>query len=241
MAELVTLQEFHIRSPAGTDTAHDQAFLSAAQAAVRSYLRWDPARTERTTYHDGTGTSELLFFHGRPVNLAVSEVRLDPQGGYGLVPDSFGPGTVLTPGIHYVFDSTVGILRMWRNPAGPWWGIFGVAQVGPSNYWGGLAASGARPAFWPRIPGSVQVTHISGYALDEVPEDLKQAVCLLAVRLRLLARTTLLTTSESWNGYSVGYAIPPLTGDALRLLGGDVLITSLLRPYREVVVAAGVR
>lgn len=239
---IATLAEFQLAAGAGSDgDAADTAHLAAADAAVKKYLRWNPEQvTDEAMYLDGTGSAELVL-PGIPVSLSVSEVKVDTQGGYGQVPDSFGTDTSLTEGTHFFTDASHGILRLWRTPSSGWWWYPGI-QIGPSVYWGGLSSYGTRPAFWPRIPGCVKVTRTNGYSSAAMPADLKRAVTMLAAHLRRITK---------WGGWIPGSqsyidASTSLVQIAAETLGNSTLpaigsLRQLLAGYREPVIAGGIR
>jgi hypothetical protein len=227
-----------------TGTADDAAlaaFLAAADAAVKAWLRWNPEQTTTAAYRDGSGTPELVFFTGRAVSLTVSEVRLDTaNGGYGQVPDSFGSTTVLTAGTDYFHDPATGVLV--RNSSAGNAGHFAFPPAHPAGsvQWSGLGRRAA--VAWPAYPkGCVKVTYTNGYAAGAVPADLAYAVARLATRMSASGRLGGLMTGESLTGYSYSLAGPPSGADALRVLMGDAELTGLLAPYREMTVATGVR
>lgn len=236
---LVTLAAFQLQVGVGPlGSSADQSFLDAADAAVKRYIHWDPERSERTEYLDGTGISEIVL-PGLPVDQVVSEVRFDGNGGYGQVPNSFGSDTILTQGVSYFADTKCGMLRMWRAPTNGWWWFPGGGQVGPSLYWGGLSNYGVRPAFWPRIPGACKVTWTNGYEAGEIPNDLQASVIQLAAYLR---------NSQVWGGLmpgSMSYidtsASLQAATNALTSLPDMGSARSMLRPYISIPQAGGIR
>lgn len=216
------------------------ACLTAADSAVKTYLRWNPERvSDSVKYLDGSGVSEVVL-PGLPVDLSVSEVKVDGNGGYGQVPNTFGSDTLLTVGVNYLVDAANGILRMWSVPTNGWWWIPGGGYVGPSRYWGGLATYGVRPPYWPLIPGCIKVTFSNGYTT--IPADLQMGVCEMAAWLKRNAATGGMTlTSESWNGET--YTLTQLVDEAYGALHLPVFGTTrqLLNNYREPVFSTGIR
>lgn len=236
---LVDVAEFRLQVGEGDTPAADLAFVTAATAAVKAYLRWNPERATQTKYLDGTGTPELVL-PGFPADPAVTEVRLDRAGGYGQVPDTFGTDTILTAGEGYVFDAAAGVLRAWRVPPGVFAGWPGYG-AGPGLQWGGLTTGGRRAAYWPRVPGCVKVTWANGYSLATAPEDMKAAVIQIAAWLR---------NTQEMGGLQVGSvshidvsASVQAASDALEGGTAPGLGTArmLLANYREPVVAGGIR
>lgn len=218
------------------------ACLNAADAAVKKYIRWNPEQViGDVKYLDGSGLNEVVM-PGLPTNLAVSEVRVDGCGGYGQIPGTFGSETLLALGTNYLVDYGAGILRM-RQPltTGWWWALPPGNPTGPSLYWGGLRNWGVTPAYWPRIPGCVKVTYTNGYAVGTIPADLQMGVCEIAAWLKRNALLSAFLNSESWNGEQ--YSLIQWQAEAYGALHLPVLGSArqLLAPYREPVLATGIR
>ncbi len=236
---LVTLAELRTQI-AVTSTADDARLascLTAAEAVVKRYCNNTFEAASVVEYLDGSGYPEQIL-KNPPVN-SVTEVRLDTQGGYGQVTDSFGSTTVLTQGTDYFTDLARGKLLLWRLPssvlsAWPVWG------TGPNVLWGaGLTGYGAKPACWPKIPGCLKVTATKGYAAGTAPADLKAGIIQLAVHLRDIQEAGgLTTTSTSYIDVSVGQAMltEQLGNVTLPALGN---VRQLLAPYKEMLIPGG--
>jgi hypothetical protein len=240
---LVQLPTFQAAVGVGSlGSGADQMFVSAADAAVKKYLRWNPELVTGTVkYLDGSGVNEIVM-PGLPVSLSVSEIRVDGAGGWGQIPDTFGTDTVLTLGTNYLVDYACGILRMRQPLTNGWWWAMppGGSPQGPTLYWGGLRNWGVTPAYWPRIPGCVKVTYTNGYAA--IPADLQMAVIELAAWLRRNAKLGgMVVNSESWNGDS--YSLDAMQVEAYGALQMPGLGTTrqLLAAYREPIVPTGIR
>jgi len=238
---LVGLPEFQLQVGAGTSDAADQCFLDAAIGAVIAYIRWNPERvTDEVLYLDGTGLPELVM-PGKPVNTTVTEVRLDYQGGRGQVPNSFGTDTVLTQGVDYLLDADRGILEMYKTPASVLlgWPSYG---AGPGIQWSGVSNYGMRAAYWPRIKGCVKVTRSNGYTAATCPADLRGAVIQIAAWLR---------ANQTWGGWVQGsqsyidasVGLVQAASETLGSVSVPALGTArqMLAPYREMVIAGGIR
>lgn len=236
---LASLAAFQLQAGAGDSSAADQAVLDAADAAVKSWIRWNPEQATYTKYLDGTGTPELVL-PGLPVTQTITTVHLDTLGGYGQVPDSFAAATLLTLGVNYLHDAERGVLRMWRVPTTAFLGW--PAVVGPGLAWAGLTTHGARPAYWPRIPGCVKVVWQNGYAAGSVPADLAAAVVQLAAWLRENQPTGgLFENSQNYIDASTGlaqYAAEVIGSLSVPAMG---TVRQLLASYREPVIAGGIR
>src|SRR5262245_6093723 len=180
-----------------TSTAEDfvlMQILGQADRAVKELLGWDPTPRDGVVgYHDGTGTEVVVL---PPVVRAVTEVRVDPEGHYGLRAGAFDATTVLTPGTQYALGggrpgepfARAGLL--WRY--GDVWPYRWLRRRG--------LLAGQRVA----NPGAVKVTADYGFAV--VPEDLELAVLQVAARVRQSRRFGLLPLSESYEGYSYSLA-----------------------------------
>jgi len=240
---LATLPQ--LKSFLGITTTDDDtqwlSCLAAADAAVKKYLHWNPEQTVGIVkFLDGTGVAELVM-PGLPVSLAVSEVRVDINGGYGQVPNSFGDDTILVLGVNYLVDAENGILRMYLMPQLGWWLFPQGNQLGPTIYWGGLSRSGVVPAYWPRIPGSVKVTYTNGYS--SIPADLQMATCQLAAAIFRNSPLggNLMATSDSYIDVTESYSQIQVEAYGLLQLPALGTTRQLLAAYREPVIAGGIR
>ena len=203
--------------------------VSAAEAAVRSYLRRGYARAAFASWPESS--SDVFFLSGSGRNelclpflpvTTITSVKLDTGGFYGKASGSFGSGTALTEGTDFVLDyndddavSASGIL-------------FRLSGTPPSatsfHAWADLPASrrstlAARMLpVWPRVAGCVRVEATCGFA--SVPADISTACMMLAQSIRLMAvRGGYIASSESLGSYSTSIlANSPVMGDARSML-----------------------
>lgn len=221
-----------------TDATRDAALtaaLAAADAAIKKWCRTHFEQQTLTEYYDPP-MSDLLVLRQLPV-ASVTSIVSDPNGHYGQGADAFAgaSATTYTAGTDYalLLDqsglSRTGTVRRIGRP----WG-YGGAAAGGSWPWavaGGQPLGGGLVRRFGPTPGSLRVIYVSGFSA--VPADVEAAASLLATHLYNRRKTGFPTTSESYNGYSAGYAVPAATVEATQLLGGDPVITQLLGGYRD--------
>ena len=99
---------------------------------------WDSNGT--VAYITDTGRAETLQLHRLPVR-AITEIRVDYNGGFGQKASTFGASTVWTEGEDYYQELVRAGLNMTGN-------VFSMTG-------------------WPREPGTVKVTYSAGYSNDE--------------------------------------------------------------------------
>src|ERR1700733_15297529 len=155
-----------------------------AEAAIKSFVKWDMELDTVTDYYDGTNYPDIYL--RRPFVASVANVWEDFQGYYGQGNNAFS-GNPLVSGNDYclVTEDTLskcGILRRTTNNF--YWGF-------PSSYLnarqsGGLAYS--RPAVWNRGYGNYKVTYTYGWPPATI------------------------STAASWSGGVITYTTPVAHG-----------------------------
>lgn len=104
---------------------------------------WDTNQAGTKAQFRAYGASESLQLARLPIR-SLDEVRVDFQGGFGQISDTFGNDKVWTAGDDYYLETT---------------GSAGISYTGCVI---------ARRTGWPVEPGSVKVTYKAGYTADEL-------------------------------------------------------------------------
>lgn len=168
---------------------------------VERYLGRSLLYAENVVEYFSPSNDQFLLLDRRPVH-AVTEVRVDPQGGFGQLTDTFGSGTVLTAGQDYFLQidghdrtqgqSNTGIL--WR--VGQMWGSKLAWQQG-------LLAPDRVSA-----QGTIKVTYKGGYkktndeATNQVPGVVVGAIAQAAGVWHTTMVQVGVLSGESVSGYS---------------------------------------
>lgn len=146
--------------------------ILAASAGVERYCQRTFLSADYVELYSGNNTPRIAL-RKRPVT-AVSEVRLDSHGYFGLAPGSFDSTTVLTEGSDWTLlidegtaTSNAGVLLR----VGTVW-----PMVARSNLPTRINTE-VGPAY-----GNVKVTYTAGFIA--VPEDVKYAVALVVQQMR---------------------------------------------------------
>jgi hypothetical protein len=191
---------------------------SALTNAIGRKLTYDPDIVE---YFDSWPDGGIQL-RRQPV-WCINEVKVDQNGGYGQIPDTFGEDTIVEEG-NYSID-----LNSFRNDGASYSGIlrfnnYNQQSTLPQTLPWGWASDGsfgsAYNRSWAtltkipmRLPGCIQVTYAAGYQL--VPEDVKLAVfTIVRDRLNIVSRGASFV-SESGEGYS--YSLGPYTDEEKKL------------------------
>lgn len=224
---ILTLAEFNalVPSSAGMDSTAATIILDGVTTAVEGYCNTTfgavASYVEYKNYPPPGSKKRIKLRY--PVT-GVTEVKFDPQGGYGQITDSFGTTTILTAGQDYVWDAITGILTILRtggNSGGGWAG---------SLVSGGYFAYGQPFAYNTNIrdatPGAVKVTYTAGWSAP--PNDVKLAAAMIAGWLAGGALesggrdiTHYIDTSATAGAAmdALGYGNSPTLGSARQLLG----------------------
>lgn len=144
----------------------------AAEAIINSRLKRNLEPASYTEYHAGN-SQRAIILKNRPV-ISITSVFEDFQAYYGYNPTSFGPTTLLTPGIHYTLDLDTGTNE---SRSGLLIRIGGVWMEAGRVYYPGKLASEIGPTY-----GNLKITYIAGYSI--IPMDIQYAVCLLVSSMK---------------------------------------------------------
>lgn len=219
----------YLQIDATTELPSLQAYLDAADGAIKKYCGWALESSARTEFYSGNNRADLLL-RCRQVT-AVASVYLDATGYYGDGTSAFGSTTLLTVGSDYVLvrdDMTTGtvgasgILR--RIGSIPTTGIIS-GIVYPSGQRRGTLSGFDRAAVWPIGDGNIKVTYTAGYST--IPGDLEAACNMLAAQIRSAREQGRPMQSENF----IDYSYQLLTNTKFAELSE---VRSLLAPYREI-------
>jgi hypothetical protein len=214
--------------------------LTAADAAVKTYIRRGKARTAFANWPETGADTAFLSGHGKqdlilpywPVT-AVASVYLDPTGYFGDGSGAFAAGTLLSAGSDYVLvrdDGSASVSGRLRKLSGPgsmvfddhgWWP--------PSGSSGPLALNGYTKPVWTAGAGNIKVTFTAGYA--SVPADLADAVNQLCVFRYANRKSAGPMQSEGLGDYH--YALASQSLGTAPELG---TMRQLLARYREICI-----
>lgn len=154
----------------GSDTTQDfqlLGFQAAAESIINNRIKRNLEPTSYTEYYAGN-SQRAIILKNRPV-LSITSVHEDFQAYYGYNPESFGPATLLVPGIHYTLDLDAGTTE---SKSGLLIRIGGVWMEAGRVYYPGKLASEIGPTY-----GNLKITYTAG--LNVIPQDLQYAVCFL--------------------------------------------------------------
>lgn len=140
-----------------------EPMLDAAESAFQRLIDRQLCLTEYTEYYSGRGTKVLLL-NEYPVT-AVTDVRVDSQGFWGSVEDSFPATTAYTSGIHYA------LVKDGRASEASTGKLYHIPSVWPAQWrqTSGTLSLVRRPG-----AGNIRVTYTAGY--DVIPADVQKAV-----------------------------------------------------------------
>lgn len=173
------------------------------------------------------GTGTLSSTSGRN-GVSIPCVFHDPSGYYGQNPNGFGRNTLLTLGSQYVVildsanrRSKRGIIRRIGGSGSGFVGFF------PETMYSGKLG-GYRLPSWPRGEGNLKVCYSAGYAYNEIPLDIVNAMKMLVATLIRTCPVGSPLSSESLGGYS--YSVLSQSTDIPEI--GSIQRT--LAPHREI-------
>lgn len=234
MPSAITTAELGLIVPSmcGMDAARAQILIDGAQAAAEKYCNRSFATSVAATeYYDwpAPGTRPEIILNRRPVT-AVSDVRIDPQGGAGQLTGTFGTTTALTAGTDYCFDGTAGTLTLLQTRSNWPLSLVGYGNIGqPFAY-----ATNRRN----QVPNTIMVTYTAGYTT--VPTDVKLAIAQIASVLGgsggLLEAGGRAVTSYIDVSVSTGVALDALAYGNSPALGSA---RSILGSYRDPAFSRG--
>lgn len=199
-AELMSALEVVDRSQA--NVGRYDLLRRLTEAAVKTYIKWDPEAAEATEYYDGNGMPTIIL--RRPYVSAVAGVWADATGAYGAGDDPFpDPESKLTDGGDYVLRKEgvygkSGLLERMANSA-----YLFPSDLAAYPGRGGLAYR--KGAYWPAGVGNIKVTYTAGFVV--APDDLKLAVISAVGIVRSTSKYGWPVTSESLGDYSYSLAI----------------------------------
>lgn len=207
-----------------TDSSSDtllQLFLTASDAAVRSYIRRGSSRTifanypesgADTWYGQGENRPDLIFPFGPITTLTSVYLDLQGYGNQGVSP--FAAATLLTAGRDYMLVNDDGtssakavIRRLGGLNTGGIWGEYGWAPFGTRSTSGPLAMGGREVAGWPSVPGCLKIVCQAGFT--SIPADLAMAANQLAIFMYRTRQYGMGISSESLGAYSVSFLTNP--------------------------------
>jgi len=139
----------------------------AAESIINNRIKRNMEPTSYTEYYAGN-SQRAIILRNRPV-LSIISVHEDYQAYYGYNPTSFGPTTLLQPGIHYTLDIDTGISE---SKSGLLVRIGGIWMEAGRVYYPGKLASEIGPTY-----GNLKISYTAGYNI--IPMDIQYAVCLL--------------------------------------------------------------
>lgn len=158
--------------------------LAGVDSAVKGFCKRQFEASDYTEFYSGPGTPDLVL-HNRPVS-AVASVWVDPQGFYGQRSGSFGPTTLLVPGVDFCLkidakdgtqNSNSGLLtRLGSSIVGDFMGFFAEFRRG--------TLTTRLPPVWARGIGNIKVQYTAGYTDENMPADLITSVVSLVGILR---------------------------------------------------------
>jgi hypothetical protein len=219
VADLITVEyaKTALQISGVTEDARLAVLVSAASAAVEKYCQRTFLSASYTEYYSGTNTQRLAL-RRRPVS-AVTSVKLDSNGQFGLVAGSFGSTTTLTAGVDYSLDVDQGSAV---SSSGVLFRINGV--------WPMIARAGVphrvnvevSPAF-----GNLLVAYTAGFAA--VPEDVKYAAAMVVQQMRISLRHGGMLQSETIGDYAYRLADGLVMGRGREMAD----VRHVLAPYRE--------
>lgn len=176
----------------GSDTTQDfqlSGLQSAAESIINNRIKRNLEPTSYTEYYAGN-SQRAIILKNRPV-LSIQSVFEDFQAYYGYNPTSFGPTTLLMPGIHYTLDVDTGTNE---SKSGLLIRIGGVWMEAGRVYYPGKLASEIGPTY-----GNLKITYTAG--LSSIPQDLQYAVCLLISFMKRNVEVGSILQSEKLGDY----------------------------------------
>lgn len=186
---LCSLSDVKIRLGIAADDDSQNVPLSAlidqVSALIEKHVGSPLSPATYTDYLDGTNTPWINLTRNRVQS--ITTVHVDPIGGYGEYPNSFGSTTLLTEGTDYALRSPAGLLyrvnNIWPRP--------------PRRSPGNLASGIPYPLTG---PGNIKVVYVAGLA--EIPDDLILATVDIVSLAHAGAGYGGQIHSESYDGYS---------------------------------------
>lgn len=154
----------------GSDTTQDfqlNGLQAAAESIVQSRLKRNLEPASYTEYYAGN-SQRTIALRNRPV-LSINAIYEDFNAFNETHLNSFGPATLLVPGIHYALDVDTGTTT---STSGLVIRIGGVWQEIGRVYFPGKLAAEIGPTY-----GNLKITYTAGY--EVIPQDIQYAVCLL--------------------------------------------------------------
>ena len=203
------------------DAAYDAA-LAGVEAAVETYLGYNPAYASVTEYYSTQG--QIFIVLKRSPLVSVTSVYQDSGGHYGSVADSFAAETLLVSGEDYAVENEGGRLTGRVYLIGSKWG------------WDRERFVSSLGDTLSPVRGGVKVTYVAGWQPQTVPSDVADAGLVeAAARWQRRAGVGGPFQSESLNGYSYSRA------DGTRNVLGESAtapfltdyLKAALRPYRQ--------
>lgn len=218
-----------------------QLLVDSAVAAAEAYCRRPLRQATAVEYYDGTG-SDVIRLRNWPVS-AVTDVRVDRNGGYGQLSNTFGTDTVLDPATNYSFEGTSGrlILAGQSNAFTPGFPPYMSNRplMARSGLWAGVVTGGMGYASWPVGRGNVRVSYTGGYPTAS-PALLGAIAEIVSYQSRAIPAGGRLGGSESFIDTSVTYNL----GALVTAIGSAPPLASargVLDAFREYPIAGDAR
>jgi hypothetical protein len=227
-----------IQNPFNT-TAYLTSLITAADRAVKTWLKRDIEQNIYTEYHSGGRHVDIVLNQFPVINDSNLAVYVDPNGAWGQGPNAFGTGTLQVLGKDYglVLDNAPQGTSPSGNPvsnrgllrclAGSGIGFGGLWYPGTGLYPGKLAAQ--QLPWWPWGYGNIKVIYSAGYASNNLPQDIVYAVNSLVMFMLRNQPTGMVLSGEGLGAYSYSLLQAAAGGDPPIL--GDIVRT--LAPFRE--------
>lgn len=184
------------------DTSEDRKItflIEWCSSLIEEILNRDLGKKTRTEFYNGTGTQKLLLKHRPVYNPSEIQVWLQEGANFGSSPNTFDSGTLLTYGTDYclwVDDSdgtlTSGVQINNTSRSGI---LFRLNNIWPKPF---IRQGGYLSPYVSTDTGSVKVTYLAGYTVDNLPPVFRMAMNLLLARLKYLLPLGVLLTSESY-------------------------------------------
>lgn len=218
LTSLAQIKSF-LNIPGSDSTQNSQltGLQFAAETIITNRIKRNLEPSSYTEYYAGN-SQRAIILRNRPV-LSVQFVFEDFQAYYGYNPTSFGPTTLLMPGVHYTLDLDTGTSE---SKSGLLIRIGGVWMEAGRVYYPGKLASEIGPTY-----GNLKITYMAGFNI--IPMDIQYAVCLLVSFMKRNVEVGSVLQSEKLGDYEYQIFDP-------RQKTNDPLLSSvdqILTRYRE--------
>lgn len=197
LGDLVTLKSLlEIPDCVTTEDRRLLIFLQWATEWVEELCDRKFGYGQYTEYIDAKGTQRLLLRH-RPARPSGMQVWLDSASNFNAGDDPFPDTSLLTYGTDYILEID-DVAKNWSKR-----GILYRINATWARRW--TRSGPYLSAFHLDNPGTVKVTYNAGYAVDEMPANVRGAVLTLVAKMRNYFPLAMEIGGEGYEDRSLSY------------------------------------